>query len=149
MESGASCDPVMPIARLPAAVHDRINGDALVLRLPTVINDEWKPAEDVAPNLGLLDHAPPRRRGDQSRDCGLDARDESVSHPHRGFVETVVRSLLLLKKRLGMKTVGRHHQLAVRAEATMRRTCPIASSPGISETSPDSTCAIRRRTSAV
>ena len=34
-------------------MHDCINRDALILRLPTVVNDERKLAENGAPNLRL------------------------------------------------------------------------------------------------
>src|SRR2546425_8313468 len=106
----------MPIARLSATVHDGVNGNALILRLPAVVDNERKATEDVAPNLRLFDDTPARRSSDQGSDRGLDRRNEAVRHSRRGFVEVVVGGLRILEKRLGMKTIAGGHQLAARAE---------------------------------
>ncbi len=45
-------------------VHDGVNGDALILRLPAIVDDERKAAEDVTPNLGRFDDTPAPRSGD-------------------------------------------------------------------------------------
>src|SRR6478735_1178250 len=138
-----------PITRLSAAMHNRVNGDAPMLRLPSIVNDEREPTEDVAPNLRNFSDAPARRSGDQISDCGLHCRDEGVRNSGRSLPEVEIGGLRILEESFRMKTVNDGHQLAARADSTIRRTWARASSPGISATSPDSTSAIRRRTSAI
>src|SRR4051812_35064458 len=97
---------MMPVAGLPAAMHDGVNGNAFMLRLPAIVDHERKADEDIAANLRVFDDIPASRGSDQSGDCGLDRRDESVRHSWRGFPVAVVGGFRILEQRLGMKSMA-------------------------------------------
>ena len=124
--------------------------------------ERWKPARELnhghpntiregpgwlqSPEGWLLEPSPlpamehrPVPEGRLARATGIDAG---------AFPQAALRGGGILCKGLGVETI-RDHQLSERAELTRRRTCARASSPGTSETSPDSSWATRRRTSTI
>ena len=53
-----SLDAMTPIAWFSTTVQECVNGDALELHLPLVINYEWEAIHRSSSNLWLLDDAP-------------------------------------------------------------------------------------------
>src|SRR5438093_9981937 len=109
-------------------MHHRVNGDALLLGLRSVIEDIRKTAEDIASNIGLFDHAPPSGSRKNASNRRLNRAYERLRHLGGRLPQIVFGRLSILQERLRVEAAG-GHPLAARAESTSRRTRSMASSP--------------------
>jgi hypothetical protein len=129
-------------------MHDREDRDQPLIGIPAIVKDIRKSPEHKTANVWLFDNSATRWSGNNARDSRLDIRNKPLCHSGRSRTQVIIRSVGVFEQRIWMKRVG-SHQLAMRADATRRRTSSNACSPGMSLTSPDSTSAMRRRTSSI
>lgn len=127
-------------------MHYCIDRDPVIIRFVTIVDRIRKSSQQVATNLRLFDDWPARGTCAQRLNCGFDC-NEGGRDQFSSLFEIIPSGGEILFSGFGMKTVT-SHQLAGVLSAKRRRARASASSPGIRSTSPDSTSAILRRTSA-